>query len=214
MPERHKKSIPDSEESSSLSNELMPDDAVLPMPIETVAEETAGGPPEESTGEQEKTRPEEETALLTQALEEQKRQTAEYLDRAIRAQAELDNVRKRAARDIENAHKYALEQFITALLPVVDSIEMGLSASAVDAATTTSLKQGMELTLRMFTAALEKSGVKVINPQGEKFNPAYHEAVSMQQEEGIDAGRIISVMQKGYVLNGRLVRPAMVVVAK
>jgi molecular chaperone GrpE len=151
---------------------------------------------------------------LMQKLDEQKRVAVENHDRMLRAQAELDNMRKRTARDIENAHKYALERFIIDLLPVLDSMELGISVSA-DAEGNDSLIEGMNLTFKMFASTLEKFGVKVIDPQGEKFNPKLHEAVSMQDaEEDTASGIIIRVMQKGYELNGRLVRPAMVVVAK
>jgi len=151
--------------------------------------------------------------LLMQELEEQKRIAAENLDKALRVQAELENMRKRTARDIEHAHKYSLERFVTDLLPVIDSMELGLSASE-NAADVTSLKEGMDLTFKMFTASLEKFGAKVINPQDEKFNPELHQAVTVLEAEGVASGHVISVMQKGYELNGRLVRPAMVVVAK
>ena len=150
---------------------------------------------------------------LMQRLDEQKRIAVENQDRMLRAQAELDNMRKRTARDIENAHKYALERFITNLLPVLDSMEMGISASS-NTEGLDSVLEGMHLTYKMFTSTLEKFGVKVIDPQGEKFNPEQHEAVSMQETGDIETGTVITVMQKGYELNGRLVRPAMVVVAK
>ena len=150
---------------------------------------------------------------LMQQIEEQKCIAAENLEKALRAQAELDNMRKRTARDIENAHKYSLERFVTDLLPVIDSMELGLSASE-NASDIASLKEGMDLTYRIFAASLEKFGVKVIDPQGEKFNPDLHQAVSVQEAEGLDSGNVITVMQKGYELNGRLVRPAMVIVAK
>ncbi|OGT71878.1 MAG: nucleotide exchange factor GrpE [Gammaproteobacteria bacterium RIFCSPLOWO2_12_47_11] len=151
--------------------------------------------------------------LLMQELEEQKRIAAENLDKALRVQAELENMRKRTARDIENAHKYSLERFVTDLLPVIDSMELGLSASE-NGADVASLKEGMDLTFKIFTASLEKFGAKVINPQDEKFNPELHQAVTVLEAEGVASGHVISVMQKGYELNGRLVRPAMVVVAK
>ena len=151
---------------------------------------------------------------LMQEIEEQKRTAAENLDKALRVQAEMENMRKRTARDIENAHKYSMERFVTDLLPVIDSMELGLSAASDNAADIASLKEGMELTFKMFVASLEKFGVKVINPQGEKFNPELHQAVSMLAEEGVASGNVINVMQKGYELNGRLIRPAMVIVAK
>ena len=210
---KHKKPGENSIESISME-EPMPDDAVLPveeLPGAGAPAATAAGDSPEIT---EVAAPQEDQlAQLQQTLDEYRRQAAENLDRALRIQAELDNMRKRTARDIENAHKYALERFVAELLPVMDSMEMGIAASAsVDDAG--SVKQGMELTLKIFAAALDKFGVKIIDPRGEKFNPERHEAVSMQAEEGIEPGMIISVMQKGYELNGRLVRPAMVLVSR
>jgi molecular chaperone GrpE len=150
---------------------------------------------------------------LTKMLDEQQRLSAEYQDKMLRAQAELENMRKRMARDIENAHKYALDSFVTELLPILDSMELGISASA-NTGDINTVKEGLDLTFKMFTSTLEKFGVAVVDPQGEKFNPEQHEAVSMQDSKELDAGSVISVMQKGYALNGRLVRPAMVIVAK
>ena len=127
--------------------------------------------------------------------------------------AELDNIRKRTSRDIENAHKYALDRFVNELLPVVDSMELGINAFQA-AEDIESLREGMDLTLKKLLGCLDKFGVKSIDPAGEKFDPEWHQAVSIQELEGSDSGLVVTVMQKGYELNGRLVRPAMVVVAK
>ena len=154
-----------------------------------------------------------EYADLLQENERLQLQRQEHIDKALRATAELDNVRKRAARDVENAHKYALERFVNELLPVLDSMELGLDASQ-SAQDLESLREGLELTLKKLFDCLDKFGVKAIDPAGEKFDPDWHEAVSMQELEGAAAGDIVTVMQKGYELNGRLVRPAMVIVAK
>lgn len=151
---------------------------------------------------------------LQQELEAARQEARENLDKAVRAQAEMENLRKRTSRDVENAHRFALEKFVNELLPVLDSLELGLEAadSAGDGAD--SLREGMDLTLKKFRDVLEKFGVSVIDPRGEKFNPDRHEAVSMQEPEGSESGTVVSVMQKGYELNGRLIRPAMVIVAK
>ena len=154
-----------------------------------------------------------EVAALLQENERLKLQAKENIDKALRAAAELDNIRKRTSRDIENAHKYGLERFINELLPVVDSIELGINASQ-SAEDIDSLREGMDLTLKKLLDCLGKFGVKTVDPAGEKFNPEWHEAVSMQELEGSESGQVVTVMQKGYELNGRLVRPAMVVVAK
>jgi len=150
---------------------------------------------------------------LQALLEKEKEQSQTNRDAALRAQAEMENLRKRTARDVESAHKYALEKFIHELLPILDSLTLGMTA-AESAETVDELREGMDLTLKMFNGAMEKFGVKTIDPQGEKFNPEQHEAISMQEIEGSESGTVVAVMQKGYELNGRLVRPAMVVVAK
>lgn len=154
-----------------------------------------------------------ELETLRSELDKEREQSQANLDRALRAQAEMENLRKRTTRDVENAHKYALDKFVNELLPIVDSLELGMAAAeGIDG--NKELLEGMQLTLKMFLTALEKFGVNQLSPEGEKFNPEQHEAVSMQEVEGKDAGTVVTVMQKGYELNGRLVRPAMVMVAK
>ncbi|MEE9160802.1 MAG: nucleotide exchange factor GrpE [Gammaproteobacteria bacterium] len=158
--------------------------------------------------------PEVTIELLFEQIEALKTSAADSLDKAVRAQAELDNVRKRTSRDIENAHKYALEKFINELLPVLDSMELGLNASD-NVEDASSLREGMELTMKMFCSSLEKSGVSPVDPQkGDKFNPDQHEAVNMQEVDDAESGTVVTTLQKGYELNGRLIRPAMVIVAK
>jgi len=151
--------------------------------------------------------------ILRQELEALRLKLAEAQDRALRVQAEADNQRKRMARDVENAHKYGLERLVADLIPVVDSLELGIDATGTGT-DIENLRQGMDLTLKKFQDTLTRFGVTAINPLGEKFNPDRHEAVSAQPLEGAEPNSIISVMQKGYELNGRLVRPAMVVIVK
>ncbi len=151
---------------------------------------------------------------LAEQIEALKTSAADSLDKAIRAHAELDNVRKRATRDIENAHKYALDKFINELLPVLDSMELGINA-ADNVEDVSSLREGMDLTMKMFCSSLEKSGVSPVDPQkGDKFNPDLHEAVTMQEVDDAESGTVVVTLQKGYELNGRLIRPAKVIVAK
>jgi molecular chaperone GrpE len=152
--------------------------------------------------------------VLRQELEGLRLKLAEAQDRALRIQADADNQRKRMARDVENAHKYGLERLVADLIPVVDSLELGIEATGTGGPDLENLRQGMDLTLKKFLDTLARFGVTAINPQGEKFNPDRHEAVSAQSLEGAEPNTIISVMQKGYELNGRLVRPAMVVIVK
>ena len=135
----------------------------------------------------------------------------ENWDRYLRAAAELENVRKRAARDVEHARKFALESFSRDLLAVKDSLEMGIEAA--DKANAESLLAGKEATLKLLGTTLERFGVVEIDPEGEPFDPELHEAMTMQPSSEAEPGSVLSVVQKGYTLNGRLLRPAMVVVA-
>ena len=138
----------------------------------------------------------------------------DYWDQIMRLNAEIENNRKRAQRDIENAHKYALQGFVESLLPVTDSMELGLNATAAENANLDSIREGMTMTLNMFTQTLEKNGIKQIDPVGEKFNPELHQAMTLQEDTDAEPNTVLSVMQKGYLLNDRLIRPAMVVVSK
>ncbi|NOY62167.1 MAG: nucleotide exchange factor GrpE [Gammaproteobacteria bacterium] len=169
---------------------------------------------EDAAGEEsgDTAKPSAEELLL--ALQEQQRKTAESMDQAIRARAEVENMRRRTERDVANAHKYALEKFALELLPIIDSLELGLAAVPSDEEATTSVREGMELTLKMFQTALEKFSVSVINPQGESFNPEHHQAMSMQVSTDVEPNTVLAVAQKGYLLNERLLRPAMVVVSQ
>jgi len=138
-------------------------------------------------------------------------QVDENWEKYLRAAAELENVRKRAARDVENAHKFALERFALELLAVRDSLEMGLAAG--EDADVESLRQGKEATLKQLVTILERFGVEELDPQGEPFDPSMHEAMTMQPSADVEPGSVLTVFQKGYALNGRLLRPARVVVA-
>ena len=151
---------------------------------------------------------------LTLLLEAARAKADEHWNQLLRAQAELDNLRKRTARDLGNAHKFALERFVEQLLPVMDGMELGLSAAANGTIDVESLKEGMELTLRMLATVMEKFGIQQINPRGEKFDPQRHEAMTMQPSTDVEPGAVLTVIQKGYLLNDRLIRPAKVVVVR
>ncbi|TCK18687.1 molecular chaperone GrpE [Thiogranum longum] len=148
-------------------------------------------------------------ALLTDA----RSKADEHWDQCLRLQAEIDNLRKRSERDLVNAHKFALEKIAAELLPVKDSLEMGLAAASENH-DVEKLIEGSELTLKMLSSVLDKFNIKEINPVGEKFNPDYHEAMSMQERDDVEPNTVVAVMQKGYMLNDRLIRPAMVMVSK
>lgn len=160
------------------------------------------------------------TALAeAQAALEASRAEAESLrDQALRAAAEADNVRKRADRSIENAHKYALERFVNDLLPAVDSFERAVDAAADLKATAgeavTSMAEGMELSLKLLVEAMQRQGIEVVDPIGAPFDPNLHEAMSMIERPEAEPGSVIEVFQKGYTVNGRLARPARVIIAK
>ncbi len=150
---------------------------------------------------------------LVAALAEANASAEASRDQLLRGQAELDNVRKRAERDVQNAHKYALEKFVSELLPVKDSLELGAQAASAEGADLEKVREGVELTLKMFVDALGKFGVKELNPVGETFDPELHQAMTMQDVPDAAPNTVINVFQKGFSLNDRLVRPAMVVVA-
>jgi len=149
-----------------------------------------------------------EVEKLHAELEKQK-------DLALRAEAELQNVLKRTAREVENAHKYGLERFIQNLLPVVDSLEKAAEASASDqgGASDTAI-EGINLCCKLLLDVLEKEGIEVIDPSGEPFDPSEHQAMSMVENSDMEPNSIAAVVQKGWKLNERLVRPAMVMVVK
>ncbi len=146
-------------------------------------------------------------------LEEALAKADDYYDQLLRNKAELDNVRKRSQRELENAHKYAVEKFINALLPVIDGIEMGKQA-AETITDVDKLKEGIDMSLNMFHQLLEKFEIESINPEGDNFDPELHQAMSMQESADVPPNSVMAVMQKGYTLAGRLLRPAMVMVSK
>jgi molecular chaperone GrpE len=175
---------------------------------EDVLSELGGEEPAVSTGEVT------DHAELTALLEDARGKADEHWDQVVRLQAEMDNLRKRSERDLANAHKFALERFANELLPVRDSLEMGLAAFDVEGADSDKLREGMALTLQMLTGAMDKVAIKEVNPQDERFNPDFHQAMTMQERDDVEPNTVVTVVQKGYILNERLIRPAMVVVSK
>lgn len=129
------------------------------------------------------------------------------------AHAEMENLRKRAEREVQNAHKFALERFFGELLPVRDSLELGLAAAS-DAVDIAKLREGVELTLRQLTTAMEKFGAREVNPLGAKFDPGQQEAMAMLPTDQAEPNTVVQVVQKGCLLNERLIRPAKVIVAQ
>jgi molecular chaperone GrpE len=150
---------------------------------------------------------------LAQKLEAAEKKAADSMDQLLRTRADMENLRRRTQKDLENAHKFALEKFVTELLSVKDSLEMGLDAAAHES-TLEKIQEGTEITLNMLKQVFEKFNVVELHPQDEKFNAEHHQAMSMQESAEHDPNTVIAVMQKGYLLNDRLVRPAMVMVSK
>jgi len=134
-------------------------------------------------------------------------------DQLLRLQAEMQNVRRRSERDVESAHKYALEKFATELLSVVDNLERALEAIDCDDESQKPVFEGIDLTLKSFTDVLSRFKVEAVEPNGQPFDADFHQAVSMVPNGDVEANTVIEVFQKGYTLNGRLIRPAMVVVS-
>lgn len=150
---------------------------------------------------------------LMQQLQEAQAKVDERQEQLLRLQAELENTRRRAERDVQSAHKYALEKFVNELLPVKDSLELGEAAARKDDTDLEKVREGIELTLKMMADVMGKFGVAEVNPVGQAFNPDLHQAMSMQDVPDAKPNTVVTVYQKGYQLNERLVRPAMVVVA-
>ena len=147
---------------------------------------------------------------LETLLEKAESAAQEHRDAWLRAKADADNIRKRAQSDLANAHKYALESFAAELLPVRDSLEAALAAGN---ATPPALRSGVELTLKQLTSAFEKFSIREINPLGEKFDPYKHQSINMVEADA-EPNTVVGVLQKGYSLNDRILRPALVTIAK
>jgi molecular chaperone GrpE len=172
--------------------------------VEATAEEQAQAGDEGDAGE-------EDIAGLKERLEQAEKKLAEA---DARAQAEIRNVRKRAEKDVEAAHKYALEKFANDLLKVADSLERALATLDPDEEALQPAREGTELTLKALLDVFREHNIEQINPEGEAFNPEWHEAMTMVARDDMEPNRVVDVLEKGYTLNGRLLRPARVVVSK
>jgi len=155
-----------------------------------------------------------EIASLKDALAIAEKKATDNYDLALRTKAEAENTRRRHETDLSNARKFGVEKFALDLLPVLDSMEMGLSAAAEETTDVAKFREGSEMAIKMFISSLEKIGAAVVDPQGEKFNPDHHQAMSMVENAELAPNTVMNVVQKGYLLNGRLMRPAMVIVSK
>lgn len=150
------------------------------------------------------------------ALEEKltltEQQSHENWEKAVRATAELDNVQRRAEREIANAHRFGMEKMASSLIPVIDSLEQALQSAEKEQSQT--MTEGLELTMKLFLDVLTKFDIKQINPEGLPFDPQQHEAMSIQETGDVAPNTVLLVFQKGYVLNDRVIRPARVIVSK
>jgi molecular chaperone GrpE len=151
---------------------------------------------------------------LQQALIQAEQKAQENWDKAVRAQAEMENLKRRTQKDLEDAHKFALTGFAKELLPVLDSLVLGLQAATGDSEEVKKFREGSELTIKQFESVFEKFKIETVDPIGQPFNAELHQAMAMQEVEGAEPNTVVNVFQKGYTLNGRLLRPAMVLVAK
>ncbi len=149
-----------------------------------------------------------------QKLSTEEEKVKEHWDRILRMQADTKNMESRLKRDAENAYKYSIEKFALELLPIVDNLERAIEAHLSDPHGKGSLLEGVEMTLKMFHTALQKFSIEQVNPLNEPFNPEFHQAVSTQEDKEVKSGTVLSVLQKGYLLHNRLIRPALVIVSK
>ncbi len=155
-----------------------------------------------------------ELASVKELLAAAEKKAEENYELALRTKAEADNIKRRTDSDVSNARKFSIEKFAQELLPVMDSLQLGLVAVNEENATVEKFREGSEMTVKMFLTAIEKFGVEVVDPEGEKFNPDFHQAMSMLPSDDLAPNTVMNVFQKGYTLQGRLMRPAMVIVSK
>ena len=167
------------------------------------------GPSPDAAAASESVSPEQ---LLAQ-LEAARAKADENWDLVLRSRAEIENLKRRHSNEVEKAHKFALDGFVRELLQVRDSLELGHNAALEDSVDIAKLREGTELTLKLLTDVMSKFGIEQLDPQGEPFNPEYHQAMTMQPRSDVPPNTVVTVVQKGYLLNGRLVRPAMVIVS-
>ena len=181
---------------------------------ESIDDDSVKNDPQSEVVESEESLEKSEEEIAVDPLSELEVQLEEMRDQVLRHQAEVQNVKRRAEQDVEKARKYALERFCNELLPVVDSLEMAILSEPPDQEDSESILKGVKLTLKMFVDTLAKFNLEQMNPEGEPFDPKLHQAVSMVENDEVEPNTVLSVMQRGYILSGRLIRPAMVVVSK
>lgn len=196
-PQENTESVPEQETASLEENDPVENVEPAKEEVETVAEAQDLNP-----------------ADLQLALTDAKKEADENWNKVLRIQADYDNFRRRMDRELENTRKYAVEKLVVELLTVKDSVDMGLQAAKEGEGEVEKLLEGLELTIKQFETVFEKFNIKEINPLGEVFDPEFHEAMTMAPSDEVPENHVLSVFQKGYVLNDRLIRSAKVVVAK
>ncbi|WP_371195871.1 nucleotide exchange factor GrpE [Glaciecola sp. SC05] len=192
------------------ANQPKPEDLEINETLDQAsdAEVEAGEQPQVQSLEQAQIQAlEEELAVANATISEQK-------DGVLRARADIENARRRAELEIDKARKFALEKFAGELLPVIDNLERAMQSANSEDEAIKPLLDGVDLTLKSFLSTIEKFGLEIVNPEGEQFNPDHHQAMSLQESTELPANTVMAVMQKGYLLNGRLLRPAMVMVSR
>lgn len=189
--------------SNKAQNEETVQDANVDSELANDAEETSGLTVDEARIQE-----------LEAALAKAEATVAEQKDSVLRAMADAENARRRASAEVEKARKFALEGFAGELLNVVDNLERALQAVDPSDEALKGAMEGVEITHKLFISTVEKFGIKTVDPQGQPFNPEEHQAMSMQESADVAPNTVIAVMQKGYLINGRLLRPAMVVVSR
>jgi len=194
--------------STGQPNDQSPSDAARAAGIDPAADDAGDAPEAEAAADVG------EIETLRNALSEAEARAEENWNQFLRARAEMENQRRRAEKDVASARQQSLEKLAGELLAVKDSLEMGVQAARSEGADVEKLAEGSELTLRMFEQALDKFNIEAVSPQGERFDPAVHEAMAAQESSEAEPNTVLSVVQKGYRLGERLLRPAMVIVAK
>lgn len=191
-------------------NQEVPAADVEIMSAETIETESVAADEVTADGNQTELSSDEIIAQLREQLAETEKKADDSWQTLVRLQAEMDNQRKRTDKQVEDAHKFASQKFVEALLPVADSMEMGMAAEG----SIEQIREGMNLTLKQFETVMDKFNIEAVNPVGEKFNPELHQAMAMQPNPDMENNTVMAVMQKGYTISGRLIRPAMVMVVK
>ncbi|MBK1716688.1 nucleotide exchange factor GrpE [Thiocystis violacea] len=196
------------------------EDAAMRAAVEAYIEATAADQasvrtePGEDPGQERAEPPQASPEILAAALEAARAEAGEQREQLLRARADLENIRRRHSAELEKAHKFALDGFVRELLQVRDSLELGHGAAMEPGADLARLREGSELTLKLLGDVMDKFGVAVVDPMHQPFDPEFHQAMSMQPRGDVPPNTVVTVIQKGYTLNGRLVRPALVMVSQ